>query len=334
MRRPAVDEFSFEQDNPRPGPTSAPGPPPLNLTPNPLPPPRPRRRVWPIVLIVALVLLLGAGLLTGLAVLLAGGESWSSGPAIGIVDIHGVILDSEETLKNIIRYTRNKDVKAVILRIDSPGGGVAATQEIYQELLRLRKEKKIVAALGAVAASGGLYVAAAADKVVANPATVTGSIGVIMQSLNLEDLMHKVGVKSVVIKSGQYKDIGSATRPMKDEERALLEGVVKEMHRQFVHDVAKGRKLPEDKVAAQADGRIFTGQQALALGLVDKLGNFQDALALAKNLAGLQGDVRLILPRKKDSLLRELLDGRTSLRLTPDWLKSPFSFQYLYLPGA
>ena len=177
---------------------------------------------------------------------------------------------------------------------------MGATQEIYEEIQKVRKEKKVVASMGSVAASGGLYVAAGADKVVANKATITGSIGVIMNLFNIQELLDKIGLSPLVIKSGKYKDIGSSNRPMTDEERALLQGVIDELHGQFVKDLADGRGLAEEKVIEIADGRIFTGVRAKQIGLVDELGNFQDAVQLAKKLGGLKGEPRLIYPEKNE----------------------------------
>ncbi len=199
---------------------------------------------------------------------------------------------------------------------------MAPTQEIYQEILRTRKSKKVIASLGSVAASGGLYVAAAADRILSNPATVTGSIGVIMQTANIEDLLSKVGLRSVVIKSGPYKDIGSSTRPMSEDERAILQKMVDDLHGQFVRDLAGGRGLEVARVGELADGRIFTGEQAVGLGLVDQLGNFEDAVNLAGKLGGLEGRVNLIYPKKKTSWWKSFFEGRGPASLLPEWLGS------------
>ncbi|MFH1091509.1 MAG: signal peptide peptidase SppA [Pseudomonadota bacterium] len=284
-----------------------------------------------MILILILGLAAGGGLV-GVFTLSAADLIW--GESIGVVEIKGVIQESEPIIRTLINFSRSKNVKAIILRIDTPGGGVAATQEIYKEIIRAREKKKIIASLGSMATSGGLYVAAAADRVMANPATVTGSIGVIMQLVNVENLLEKVGVRSVVIKSGPYKDMGSITRTMKEEEKKLLLDVVNQLHHQFVRDLAKARHLEEGKVSALADGRIFTGEEAIHLGLVDELGNFRDAVDAAKKLAGLKGSPKLIYPRKRDSLLKELLFNRGPLKLIPEWMDKPLSFQYIYLPGV
>lgn len=283
-------------------------------------------------LIVSVLVVIGAAL-TGLAFWIGSDTGFLSGDGVGVVEIKGVITDAEPTLKTLVRFSRAKNIKAVIVRIDSPGGGVAPTQEIYREIIRTRKTKKVIASLGNVAASGGLYVASATDKILANPATVTGSIGVIMQMINVENLLGKVGFQPVVIKSGRYKDMGSATRTMTDEERALLQGIVDELHRQFVKDVAIGRNLDEEKVIGMADGRIFTGEQALNLGLVDQLGNFEDAVTLAGALGGLEGRFPLIYPEEKKSWWQDILSGKSPVNILPEWVDQPLRFQYLYLPG-
>ena len=227
-----------------------------------------------------------------------------------MVEIQGVITDPEPAVSTLVRFRESDKIKAIILHIDSPGGGVAATQEIYQEVLRTKKVKPVIASVGGVAASGGLYVASAADKITANSGSVTGSIGVIMQMMNVEDLLDKVGVRSVVIKSGKFKDIGSPTRPMTEEERAVLQEVVSKLHRQFVRDVAAARGLDQETVAELADGRIFTGEEAVGLKLIDRIGGFRDAVDLVKEMAGIEGKVRLVYPAADKSWLKEFLENQ------------------------
>ncbi|MFH1135256.1 MAG: signal peptide peptidase SppA [Pseudomonadota bacterium] len=255
------------------------------------------------------------------------------GEGIGVIPIQGAIIQSEPIIETLVEFRRSDKIKIIILRIDSPGGGVAQTQEIYREIKKTKAKKKVIVSMGSVAASGGLYVAAAADLVLANAATVTGSIGVIMQMVNFEDLMGKVGLNSVVIKSGRYKDIGSSSRPMTEEEKLILQGVVDQLHQQFVADLAQGRGLEVEKVAALADGRIFTGLEAQKLGLVDKIGGFEDAVALAGAMAGFKERGRLIYPKKSGSWLDEFM-GKTPLGILPEWARQPLTFQYLYLPGV
>ncbi len=229
------------------------------------------------------------------------------GNRIAVVSIKGVIADSRGVVEQLKKYRQDDRVKAIVLRIDSPGGSTAGSQEIYREVQKTASQKKVVASMGNVAASGGYYVALAANKIVANPASLTGSIGVIIQFSNFKELLNKIGVSSEAVKSGPYKDIGSPVRDMKPEERRLLEGVIKNVHRQFIEVVVKGRRLSREQVEKIADGRIFTGEQAKALGLVDELGSFEDAVDLTKKLVGLSGEVKLIYPEKKRFSLWDLI---------------------------
>ncbi len=230
------------------------------------------------------------------------------GPKIGVVEILGEIDRPEPILETLVGLRRDSAVKAVILRIDSPGGSVAPFQEIYREVLKTREKKKVVASLGTVAASGGYYVAAAADKVMANPGTATGSIGVIIPLRNLRGLLDKLGIDQGAVTSGKFKDAGSPNRPLTDEERQLFQDLVDDVHDQFVRAVAQGRRLERSRVEPIADGRLLTGSQALKLGLVDKLGNFQDAVELAGTLAGISGEPELVWPgREQETFLGRII---------------------------
>ena len=227
-----------------------------------------------------------------------------------VVKIEGVITDSGPVIEKLDKIKNNDDVKAVVLRIDSPGGSVAPSQEIYEELIKLREKKTIVASFGSVAASGGYYIASAAHKIIANPGSITGSIGVIIEFANIEELIGKIGLKSVVIKSGKYKDILSPTRELESAELGLIQGVIDSIHSQFIDAVALGRDIEREKIAAIADGRIFSGEQAKEQGLVDELGNLQDAIKRAAEIAGIEGDPKVIYPAKeKPSILEFLLEG-------------------------
>ncbi len=233
----------------------------------------------------------------------------SGGPKIGVVEINGVISRPESYLKAIKQFQDDEDVKAVIVRIDSPGGAVGASQEIYQELRRLDREKPVVASLCSVAASGGYYAAIGARRIVSDPGTLTGSIGVIMKIPNVGPLMEKLGIKTTVLKSGEFKDIGSVTRDFTEAERQLMQGVLDDVHQQFIEDVARSRGLSVEDVTALADGRVFTGRQALQARLVDKLGNFSVAVAEASALAGIKDKPTIVYPRKdKITVLRQLLE--------------------------
>jgi protease IV len=226
--------------------------------------------------------------------------------------------DSESITLNLRELAKRDEVKAVVLRINSPGGTVAAVQEIYSEIMKLRRKGKVVvASMGDVAASGGYYIAAACDKIVANPGTLTGSIGVILEIANVEELFKKIGVRIEAIKSGKYKDSGSAYRSITPEERQSFQELINEAYGQFVSDIAKGRKMDEKKVSALADGRVYTGNQALANGLVDALGNDEDAIELAAKLANIQGKPKILSDTQPWEKIFSLIGeqtGKTSLQ--------------------
>ena len=234
------------------------------------------------------------------------------GARVGLVRIQGVIADSRPLLEDLDQLDRDPGVKALVLRIESPGGGVAASQEIYERLVDLRDGGlPIVASMGAVAASGGYYIACTADTIVANPGTLTGSIGVVMSFANAEELLDKIGLGFDVVKSGDFKDVGSWSRQMTSDERAMLQETIDDIHSQFVEVVSRERRLPIDEVAELADGRIFSGRQAVAVGLVDTLGTLDDALLLAGRMAGLEGKPRVQEPVRRSRLtLGDLLTGR------------------------
>ena len=220
---------------------------------------------------------------------------------IGVVEINGVISSSMKTVETIKRFRETPGIKALVIRVNSPGGGVGPSQEIYREISKTRQKKIVVASLGSVAASGGYYIASAADKIVANPGTITGSIGVVMEYANIRKIVEKIGLIPVIIKSGEFKDIGSPVREITDKEREILQNVVDELHRQFIEDTARGRDMDVQNVDALADGRIYTGKKAMELNLIDKLGNFEDSVALAGSLAGIPGEIKPVYP-KKDKL--------------------------------
>ncbi len=235
----------------------------------------------------------------------------STGDRIAVIRVEGVILDAQETLGELRKFSENPYVKAIVLRIDSPGGGVVPSQEIHDAVKRIRAKgnKAVIASLGSVAASGGYYIAVATDRIVANPGTLTGSIGVIMEMANVQGLMQKIGVEGVVIKSGKYKDVGSPLRKMTDEERALLQNVMDDVHTQFIEAVAEGRAIEFKDAQALADGRIFTGRQAKDVQLVDEIGDLEDAIQLAADVVGIEGEPRVVEPRRRFSI-RELLDSK------------------------
>lgn len=252
-----------------------------------------------------------------IALLLMGdGSTLIKESGIGLVEVRGVILDSQETVKQLHDFGKNDKIKAVVLRIDSPGGVVGPSQEIYQEVKKLAARKKVIVSMGSVAASGGYYIAAPANLIMANPGTITGSIGVLMKFSNIEGLLDKIGMKAFTLKTGRYKDAGSPLRPMSDEEKALLQGVIESTHGQFVKAVAEGRRLPVGQVQAIADGRIFSGEQALELKLVDRLGSLQDAIEEAGRVAGISGEPTVVRPPKKKKMLLDMLVEESASRIT------------------
>ena len=231
----------------------------------------------------------------------------SFGDRIGVIPIEGAITDPEPIVTHLVNFRKNRRIKAIILRINSPGGGVGPAQEIYREVRKTIKTKKVITSMGGLAASGGYYIASATNKIVANPGTITGSISVIMEFIQIEDLLKKVGVGLEVLKSGEFKDIGSPHRKMSEREKELIKDLISDIQKQFVNAVARGRHLSVEKVQEIADGRIFSGAQAKELGLVDLLGNFQDAVDLAKKMTGIKGDVSLVYPKKAKSNLWDFI---------------------------
>jgi protease-4 len=231
------------------------------------------------------------------------------GDKVALVRIEGPIIDSKNAVDEIKDYAKDPSIKAIILRVDSPGGAVAPSQEIYEEVKKATAKKKIIVSMGSLAASGGYYISAPASRIVANPGTLTGSIGVIMEIPNIEGLMSKVGVKTEVIKSGRHKDMASMFRGIGKEERLILQDVLDDVHEQFIKSVAEGRKMRPEDVKKIADGRIFTGKQALAAGLVDELGNLEDAIKAAAKLSGIKGEPEVVSKKEKLSFM-ELLRGQ------------------------
>jgi len=242
-------------------------------------------------------------------------EGLKTGPQVGVLLVRGLITDSREYIEGLKSFRENSRVKAIVLRVDSPGGGVSAAQEIYREVEKTKAVKPVVASLGSMATSGGYYISCVATKVVANPGTVTGSIGAIAVFPNFEKLFEKIGYSTVVIKSGEFKDIGNPARPMTPEEETLLRDTILEVHDQFVKDVARARGMEEASVRQIADGRILTGAKAKNLGLVDELGNLQDAIELAKTLAHIEGKPEVIYYEKKKKLLDIILGEESTANL-------------------
>ncbi|MBA2485307.1 MAG: signal peptide peptidase SppA [Nitrospira sp.] len=280
-----------------------------------------RRIVWTIVIAGGALLLLNA-FLPDLD--LSGQER------VALIRVEGVILDAQTTIGELKHYSENPLVKAIVLRIDSPGGGVVPSQEIHDAVKRVKNKsnKAVIASMGTVAASGGYYIAAATDRIIANPGTLTGSIGVIMEMANFEGLLKKIGVEGVVIKSGRFKDVGSPLRKMSDEERKLLQSVMDDVHHQFIQAVADGRSLELSDVELLADGRVFTGRQAKEARLVDELGDLDDAIHIAADIAGMEGEPKVVEPRKRFSF-RDMIESRWSSVFPKLELETGVKLKYL-----
>ena len=280
-----------------------------------------------------------AGLLAVMVLLAVGStllpDRWKypSGEIV-LVRIQGMLMDSQNIVRQLSNYRHNPNVRGIVLRIDSPGGAVAPAQEIYSEIMKLRADHKTVyASMGTVAASGGYYIACAADYVLANPGTLTGSIAAVMVFSNIEELTNKIGVKPVIIKSGKYKDVGSPLRAMNPEERKLLQNVVDDVHQQFVQAVAKGRGLSVSEVKEIADGRIMTGQQALKLKLIDEIGGLEKTLELLAKKIGVEGRPRVIEEKEKTPFFDWLLQSSLSSRLIETLIPASLPrLQYIWFP--
>ncbi len=297
--------------------------------------------------LTTILLIAGFGFVLFVAVILVAAIALSSeggwsmgGDRVAVVYIEGAIFDSKATNEHLKRYGDDPRVKAVLLRIDSPGGGVAASQEIYDEVKRLREEKKkiVVVSMGSVAASGGYYIACAADQIVANPGTITGSIGVIAEWVNYGNLLKWAQLQSEVIKSGEFKDVGSPTRELTPKEREYLQGLINQMYSQFLTAVEAGRAdkgLTRERLMQLADGRVYTGEEAIREKLIDNLGNYEAALKLTAERAGIRGEPQVVTPPKpaRGSVLDLLLKTDLAGMVSTGTLQPPGStlqFNYLW----
>jgi len=270
-----------------------------------------KERSWIMIFIIAVVIAGAASFLVLLYIgaLLPDGGSLAFGDKIGLVRVEGAIYNSRPAMDEIVEFGKNDDIKALLVRIDSPGGGVAASQEIYEELKKVSDQgKPVIASMGSLAASGGYYVACGADAIVANPGTLTGSIGVIMRFAQAEELLRKIGVGYEVVKTGEYKDIGSPSRPLTADERVLLTELLDDVYDQFVSVIVTERDLDREFVESFADGRLLTGRQAYEMGLVDSLGDLEDAIMLAGEMAGIDGKPVIVRPRRRSFTLWDLLN--------------------------
>ncbi len=296
-----------------------------------------KRPILTVIIILGITVVFLGTLMTIVLTFFGPSTNLSFGDKIGVIPIEGAIMESQSIVSQLANFRKNKGIKAIILRIDSPGGGVGPSQEIYREVRRTIKTKKVIVSMGSLAASGGYYVAAAADKIVASPGTITGSIGVIMEFIQLKELLKKIGISLEVMKSGEFKDIGSPHREMSERDKELILELITDIQDQFVEAVAEGRNLAVEEVREIADGRVFSGAKAKELGLVDVLGNFQDAVDLAKKEAGIKGEATLVYPKRVgpsfwDLILRDAV--RAIYESTIKALKTQIEYRWDGLPYA
>jgi protease-4 len=271
----------------------------------------------------------------GIALVIAhfSGREFAFGDKVGVVEVTGVITSSNEIIEDLLSFRDDSSVKAIVLRVDSPGGGVGPSQEIHEEIQKMVQIKPVVVSMGSIAASGGYYIAAPARRILANPGTITGSIGVIMEFTNFQDLLQKIGLQMSVVKSGEHKDIGSPLRPMSETDRKILQAMIDDVHQQFIAAVSEGRNLDPKKVKSLADGRIFTGRQALAAGLVDELGNLQDAIEVAADMGGIDGEPNVVYPPGKKLNFMDYLVEETVSSLRRGLQERAVGLQFLW-PGV
>ncbi len=285
--------------------------------------------------ILGLCILAAIGLLCflviyGVSSLTGDRKSFAMGEKIGVAQVEGVLYDGKPVIDQLDDYERDDDIRAVVLRINSPGGAIVPSQEIYEKVLRVREKKRVVVSMGSVAASGGYYIACAADRIVANPGTITGSIGVIIQHSQFRELLDKIGIEAETVKTGKYKDTGSPLREMTADDEQLLQDVVDDIFDQFIGIVSMQRNISEEQIRTISDARIFTGRQALKLGLVDELGDMEHAVTLAVQLAGIEGEPELVYPRKeRKGLIRYFLEEMATT-ISALMVKQDTGIRYLY----
>jgi len=270
------------------------------------------RKTHPVLFGICLLFLIITGfflVVYGISSVTGQKRSFAMQDRVGVVTVEGFIGDSNDIVEQLSQFGQDETIRAVIVRINSPGGSVAPSQEIYEAIVHLKKKKKVVASMGSIAASGGYMIACAADKIVANPGTITGSISAIMHFANAEEMLKKIGLKTSAIKSGKYKDIGSPSREMTEEEKSLIQELVDDIYDQFLDVVARDRKISKEALGKIADGRVFSGRQAKKLGLVDDIGDMAYSVDLVGKMVGIKGKPEVIHPKKKGSKLWEFLLG-------------------------
>ena len=293
-----------------------------------------RKKVFTALTVIVICVAILGGLYALARFLVTGVQPLSGtfGKSVAIVEVKGLIVDSEDIIGELKKYRDDTGVAAVVLRVASPGGVVAPSQEIYEEVKKLSAIKPVIVSMGSVAASGGYYVSCGADYIIANPGTTTGSIGVIIQMMNFEGAADFIGVEGIVIKSGDLKDVGNPFRTMTDKERRFLQEYVDSLQNQFLGVVMEGRKLEQEDVERISDGRILTGEQALELGLVDELGNLEDAIMKAAELVGIEGEPHVIYPPKERITFFDLMLQESTRDLADMIVSSTFRAEYRLAP--
>lgn len=289
-------------------------------------------RVRNILIVIAVLVLLFFSFIAGMGcgLLISGEDGFSGGDKIAVLKIEDVILEDQQYLESIKKIKEDDQIKAVVLRIDSPGGAVGPSQEIYSELIKLNKIKPVIASIGSVGASGGYYIACAADKIFANPGSITGSIGVIAEFASYEKLLEWAKVNVEVIKSGKYKDVGSPFREMTEEDKEYMRGLINNVYTQFKNAVAESRHMDMAEVDKIADGKIFSGEQAKQLKLIDEIGTINDAVDLAAKMTGITGQPNLVYYPKKKSQFMELLQSKLNIPGITS-IPSKYGFGLFYL---
>jgi protease-4 len=266
---------------------------------------------WVLAVVASVIVLAGLFLVYFVSLVFMVPEDESlgtSGERVAMIELTEPILDSQNIVRQFKKYRENRAIRAIVFRVDSPGGGVSASQEIYEEVKKTRNSgKPVVVSMGSVAASGGYYVSCGASKIVANPGTLTGSIGVIFQFLHFNELMNKIGIDASTFKTGKYKDIGSPFRKTTEDEKKFFDQLLGDVYNQFVDVVAKERKMDRKRVVQYADGRVFTGRQAFEYGFVDTLGTLEDAITIAAKLGDISGKPKVVKERKVRTWLERLM---------------------------
>ncbi len=286
-----------------------------------------KKLFYALVLLILIFLVFVAGRKIGSS----GDFSISSKNKVAVLKIEDVIIDSSPYLESLNQIKKDKNIKALVVRINSPGGAVGPSQEIYSEILKIRSQMPVVASMEAVAASGGYYIACSAQVIYANPGTITGSIGVIAQFVNYKELLNWAKLDVEVIKSGKFKDIGSPLREMTPEEKRYLQQLINNVYLQFKNTVASTRNLKKDELDNIADGRIFSGQQAKELGLVDEIGTLNDAISKASKLAGIEEEPTIVWFPKQKSIIQQLLNASSELTNKALHLPPNKSFGLFYI---